>query len=487
MADEALLAMLGYGPPGPLVYTTTGSPPKEKPETLSTFDMGGLRKIRYESPGVRTPPPAKHIRRHPRFKKYKHQLFGLRDYTEYTDQWLIGYDQPALEDFLRRQEAFYGTLTYRELQTLQTYTLYGDRLLNNFLRQQSDRDIEELVNSMLFQDVETPIDYQIVDNYGKLQSLGLNLPPYEKLFIDDEAFDDMLGRMYLSESMRKELIGKINRAECQRIVIRNKAWFSDFKNIKPMVYALFTEIMDIILRAPRPKAPIKVYRGMGSERQTSLTFTAMDFWSTSISPEAAMEFMRGKTHSTNEMCCIHEITVNAGVPCMFLDPISKVAGEMEILMVPSTIYKSGPDVRKKGVYPPAVAGRKPLYVYVTELEAVGIDLESVSYAHLERHWAAQRARAAKRAHRRLKYTAAGTRDPKSARRTARLSAKAGSKRVSPSELPARYSSAQWRKTQKRKGTAAAAGGAGARASATPESGNRYVPLLELTPERSGSE
>lgn len=465
MADEALLASLGYGPPGPLVYTGTWSPPKEREETLRTFGMAGLREIQYESPGVRTPPPKAHIRRHPRFKKYKHQLFGLRDYTEYTDKWLIGYDQPALEDFLQRQEKFYTTLTFREVQTLQTYTLYGDRLLNNFLRQQSDRDIEELIESMLFQDVETPIDYQIVDNYGKLQSLGLNLPPYEKLFIDDEAFDNMMGRMYLSESMRKEFIGKINRAECQRIVIRNQAWFSDFKNIKPMVYALFTEIMDVILRAPRPKAPIKLYRGMGSERQKSLIFTAMDFWSTSISPEAAMEFMRGKTHSTNEMCCIHEITVNAGIPCMFLDPISKVAGEMEILMVPSTVYKSGPVVRKKGVYPPTEAGRKPLYVYVTQLEAVGIDLKSVSYAHLERHWAAQRARAAKRAHRRYKYTAISVRDPKSARRAVRASSK--------------------RKTQKRKNTAA--GGAGARASASPESGNRYVPLLELIPERSESE
>lgn len=469
MADEALLASLGYSPPGPIVYTDTWSPPKEKPETLSTFNMGGLRKIRYASPGVRTPPPTKHIRRHPHFKKYKYQLHGLRDYTEYTDQWLIGYDQPALDDFLDRQLKFYETLKFREVQILQTYTLYGDRLLNNFLRQQSDRDIEQLIESMLFQDVETPIDYQIVDNYGKLRSLGLNLPPYEKLFIDDEAYDNMMDRMYLSKSMRKELIGKINRAECQRIVIRNKAWFSDFKNIKPMVYALFTEIMDIILRAPQPKAPIKVYRGMGSERQKSLTFTAMDFWSTSISPDAAMEFMRGKTHSTNEMCCIHEITVNAGVPCIFLDPISKVAGEMEILMVPSTIYKSGPDVRKKGIYPPAVVGKKPLYVYVTELTAVGTDPESVSYVHLERHWAAQRARAAKRAHRRYKYTVAAGRNPKSARRTAKTSGK----RASSSEMPARYS------TTGRKGYRGAAGGAGTR---TTNSGNRYVPLLELPSE-----
>jgi hypothetical protein len=461
MADGALLAMLGYG------SSPEESPPKARGETLSTFGMGGLRTIHRSLPEDLTPPPRAHIRRHPYFKKYKYQMFGLSDYTPYTDQWLIGYDQPALEDFLKQQIKFHDTLTFREIQILQTYTLYGDRLMNNFLRQQSDRDIETLIRSMLIQDTETPLDYQIVDNYTQLKSAGLTMPPYEKLFFRDEEFNELKTHTLVSETLRKDFIGLVNRHVCRQVVLDNREWFSDFNNIKPMVYTLFTEIMDVILRAPRPKTPIKVYRGMGSERQKSLTFTAMDFWSTSISPDAAMEFVRGDTGMTNELCCIHEITVNPGVPCIFLDPISKIAGEMEILMVPSTIYKSSSVVRKKGVYPPTTAGWNPLYVYVTELTATGLDLKSVSYAHLERRWAAQKATATKRAHRRYKYTVAAGRNPKSARRTA----KASSKRASPSEMPARYS------TTGRKGRPA--GGAGARTS--PESGERYVPLLELTP------
>lgn len=398
--------MLGYGP-------NTGPDYVSPKETLSTFGMGGLREIQYASPGVRTPPPKEHIHRHPHFKKYKYQMFGLRDYSEYTDKWLIGYEQRSIDDFLHRQRQFYNTLTIREIQILQTYTLYGDRLLNNFLRQ-TDKDIESLITAMLSHDTETPLDYQIVDNYARLESVGLKLPPYDDLFIRDKDFDQMKKHANLSESARRTFVGQINRAKCRQVVSYNTDWFVNFENIKPMIYALFTEIMDIILRAPRPTAPMKVYRGSGSEHQKSLTFTALDFWSTSISPDAALEFVRGVTGDTSTMCCIHEITINPGVPCMFLDPISKIEGEMEILMVPSTIYKSGRVVRKKAIYP--LIGDTPLYVYTTELTATDVDPVSVSYKYLERHWAARRARAAKRAHRRYKFTMTGNLDPKSARR-----------------------------------------------------------------------
>lgn len=475
MADEALLSMLGYG--------SLSEPEAPKPETLSTFEMGGLRRLNeYSSPGVRAAdvPPKAHVRRHPDFPKYKHQLFGLKDYRPYTDRWLIGYDQPALTDLLDRQDKFYASLSFREMQMLQTYTLFGDRLLNNFLRQNRD-DIEGLIATMLHNDMETPLDYQIVDRYTELKTAGLWMPPYEELFIGDEEFNRLMERTGVSESMRSQFIGIINRIRCREIVLRNQEWFSEFKNIKPMLYDLFTEIMDVILRAPRPKAPIKVYRGMGSERQKSLRFTALDFWSTSISPKAALEFARGVIHhSHNEICCIYEITINPGVPCMFLDPISKVENEMEILMVPSTIYKSAADVRKKGMYP--LKGlEKPLYIYTVELEAIGIDPTSVSYAHLERHWAAQRERRAKVAHRRYKFTASAARNPKEARRTSK--ATSGMKRVTNTRSPTR-GQRQTHKMSHRQ-AAAAAGGAGARATASNE--NRYIPLLEMPENRSESE
>ena len=235
----------------------------------------------------------------------------------------------------------------------------------------------------------------------------------------------------------------------------------------------------MILRAPRPRAPIKVYRGMGSERQKSLRFTAMDFWSTSISPEAALEFARGVTRSYSTICCIYEITINPGVPCMFLDPISKVENEMEILMVPSTIYKSAADVRKKGLYP--MKGMdKPIYIYTVELEAVGIDPTSVSYGHLERHWAAQRARREKLAHRRYKFTvSAGRNGPKEARRLSK--ATSGMKRMTNTGSP----TTGRRQTRKVSHRRAAAGGAGARATASSE--ERYAPLLEILPSEGREE
>lgn len=457
---SALAAMLGYMPENEKPPT----PPRG--ETLSTFEMGGRRRIAYGSPGVRevAAPPKEHIRRHPAFKKYKYQLYGLKDYSSYTTRWLIGYDQPALEDLLKRQRQFYENLTFREVQMLQTYTLFGDRLLNNFLRQTRD-DIAGLIDMMLRRDMETPLDYQIADRYTELKAAGLWMPPYEELFIRDAEFDRLMVQLEISEERRSEYVGLLSRVQCREIVLRNREWFSDFNNIKPLLYDLFTEIMDVILRAPRPLAPIKVYRGMGSERQKSLQFTAMDFWSTSISPDAAMEFVRGVTGVGNDMCCIYEITVNAGVPCMFLDPISKVAGEMEVLMVPSTIYKSASEVRKKAIYP--IVGERPLYVYTTELEAIGIDPKSVSYGHLERHWASQKERVSKKAHRRYKFTVSA----------GRWGAKAGRQESKQSRT-----NTESRRRQTRKSSHRPAGGAGARSPSNSE--EPYVPLLEMPSENS---
>lgn len=390
---------------------------QSKPDTLHTFTMKGLRTLNHTHP-LRPDIPADHIRRSPHFPEITHELYGWKEanYTPYTNVWFLSHERPELHDFLHRQEQFYETLRLRELHTLQAYTLYGDRFLNNFLRQ-SDRDIAELLADMLARkdDPETPLDYQIYDNFATLQAQGLDLPAYADLMLPS---------------------GRLNRAACRDIVRRNQAWFSVFENLKPLIFQLFAEMMDILLRAPRPRAPFVVYRGVSTEHQTSLTFTSTDFWSTSISPDAALDFAKGGTGFDNEYCCVYEITVSADVPCMFLNPISKVSGELEILLLPSTVYTSSSRMSRKALYPPATHSIQP-YVYTTQLTAVRFDPDTLTYASLEARWAAQRARALKRTHRRLKYGPAlnnTARNPKTLRRSKTTKHAA----ANVSYMPARY-------------------------------------------------
>lgn len=358
---------------------------KEK-RPLTTFDAAPV------------PPPKEHIRVSPLSSDIEYELFGLDDYTQYTKNWFIAFRQPAMAEFLKQQRDFIKHLTFREYEILRTYTFFGDKFLNRFLRQNEENIHELIVEYMLINDVETPIDYQIYDSYDELKRKGVVMPVAKEELIAPD--------------------GTLIREYCKRIVRDNSDWFGTFKHIKPLIYDLFVEFMEILLRAPRPTAPITVYRGVVSEHQTSLEFTSLDFWSTSVNPYHTFEFT--KTDEFGIECCVYEIVIHPNIPCLFLDPISKVVDEMEILLPPSVFYKSASEVRQKLKYTPELPAFEKS-IYTVHLEAISFTTDSLSYELLEKRWGEERARREKRRRRTLKYTATGVRNPKSlqTRKTAR--------------------------------------------------------------------
>ncbi len=372
---------------------------------MASFYMGRKRDIIYlPYTKLYSPPPKEHIQSSKLSKYIQDEMFGLKNYTPYTQDWFIATEQPSAFKFIKEHMKFLKNLPYREISILRTYTFFGDKFLNRFLRQNEEDIHDMIVTYLLYNDIQTPLDFQIYDNYYALKKKGLKIDNSREELLDEE--------------------GHLQRGLCMKIVRDNSDWFGTFKNIKPMIYDLFVEFMSIMLRAPPLKEPITVYRGVVSEHQKSLEFTSLDFWSTTLNPYHTSEFTKVDTSGVE--CCVYEIKVYPGIPCLYLGPFSRVVNEMEVLLPPSVFYKSAPSIREKGLYPPVMISSKQK-IYTIALEAISFTTGSLSYKLLEKRWAEERARRLKRSHRRLKYTVNSIRAPKPIRNQTRKTVRTNSK------------------------------------------------------------
>ena len=99
------------------------------------------------------------------------------------NSYYVPTDQPYLEDLITRQITSLETNKYneRELAAIMAYTYFGDRLINNLLREEK-RDIEDLLTAMLDKSV-CPFSWQVYDFYEYLASKGVIMPPKDTLYV----------------------------------------------------------------------------------------------------------------------------------------------------------------------------------------------------------------------------------------------------------------------------------------------------------------
>ncbi len=147
--------------------------------------------------------------------------------------------------------------------------------------------------------------------------------------------------------------------------------------------------MKIFLKAPRSKAPFTVYRGLLTEHHDTLTYTSTDFWSTTLNPIITNTFVNPRTG-----CCTYEIRVNAGIPVLFLEPITQFTQELEILLPPGILYESSDEVVIKEIYKEGDAASQS--IAVIQMTASRFDDSLATYDHLIRVWASERREAAVR-------------------------------------------------------------------------------------------
>lgn len=177
-------------------------------------------------------------------------------------------------DWYDEQIKYINNLTQRQKEILFFYTLTGDKIVNNYLR---DTLTESLVQNILFTGIKNPFR-QLYSNISD-KEYTTNIIMYIKKYIN--------------------------------------------------------ELEEIIHNSPKLKTPLKVFRGVAESNyikdalQNNKILTK-GFLSTSMNIESATLFAGDK-------CCILEMYVPVSVSCLFIAPVSRRSGEFEIVFLPNTI------------------------------------------------------------------------------------------------------------------------------------------------------
>lgn len=258
----------------------------------------------------------------------------------YTQHWYIARNQVYINLLITKQKKYIQSLSDEQKDTLIGYTFIGDTIINNFMRNLYDTLSSQIYR--IFTAIERgeypklPLDWQIYHFFEYLTKSGVKTT-YKKA--------DLI--------IRKEL----QREKIHSIFTDNIDWFTNPRNIEPLVTDIILKTINIILKAPRSPYPIKVYRGITSEYIKDLNFISSDFWSTSYIPNSALRFTGLGSHLT--YWCIYEITIKPGVPCLYISDLSKYSSEFEILLPPFIQYRTSDRIDIKRLYTQQEYEREP--------------------------------------------------------------------------------------------------------------------------------
>ena len=247
-------------------------------------------------------------------------------------EFLVPLDQPHVVRWIQAQVAFLKTLTPREEAIVTSYTKHGDQMVNSWARGKLHADVRDLMVAAVSWS-RIPFQYSIYDQYDRLLRAGVTMPP-RTAWVDSK--------------------GVLQRAVVAEIVRENLAYFSRSENLGPLLKQYMTELMAIIKRSPRLIGDTVTYRGFRSEAHLKgLKYVAREFGSTSVNPDTALAFADTHVLGSREVyCCLYELTVKAGVPCLYLGSLTEFDDEFEILLPPGATYRLGKEILVKRVVPP---------------------------------------------------------------------------------------------------------------------------------------
>ena len=240
-------------------------------------------------------------------------------------------DQPHLVRWIRAQEAYLKTLTPREEAIIKSYTKHGDQMVNSWARGRIDADIRDLMMAAIGWS-RIPFQYSMYDQYDRLVREGVKMRPREEWL---------------------DAAGVLRRGVVAEIVRENLAYFSVSANLGSLLKQYMADLVAIMERAPRLIGDVITYRGFKSEAHLKgLKYVAREFGSTSVNPDTALAFAEPHAIGLREVyCCLYELTVKAGVPCLYLGSITEYDDEFEILLPPGATYRLGKEILVKRVVP----------------------------------------------------------------------------------------------------------------------------------------
>ncbi len=246
-------------------------------------------------------------------------------------EFLVALDQPHLVRWIRAQEAFLKTLGERESEIVKSYTKHGDQMVNNWARGSLAADLRDLMMAAIGWS-RIPFQFSMYDQYDRLERDGVKMPP---------------------RSSWLNAKGDLQPGVVSEIVRANLAYFSASANLGPLLKQYMEDILAVMRRSPRLIGDVITYRGFKSEEHlTGLKYVAREFGSTSVNPDTALAFADTHILGLREVhCCLYELTVKAGVPCLYLGSVTEFDDEYEILLPPGATYRLGKEILVKRVIP----------------------------------------------------------------------------------------------------------------------------------------
>lgn len=262
-------------------------------------------------------------------------LRRTKDVRRLQRELLVAVDQPHLVRWIRAQNAFLETLGPRDMFVVKSYTRYGDILVNGWARGALAEDVGDLLTAAHMWS-RIPFQYSLYDQYDAYAERGVEMPPRSEWLGAD---------------------GGIREGLVAGIVRRNLDFFSKSANLGPLLRQFMADIVSVMRRSPRLIGDVVTYRGFKSEEHLKdLTYVSREFGSTSVNPGVALSFAGSTTVGLHKVyCCIYELTVRAGVPCLYLGSHTEFGDEYEILLPPGATYRLGREVLVK-----RVAAREPI-------------------------------------------------------------------------------------------------------------------------------
>jgi hypothetical protein len=200
-------------------------------------------------------------------------------------------------EWLQEQINYMDQLSERKKHIVYTYTIYGDKLMNQYIRGNlRDQDVERILQDAKRARIN-PLKYQHMDE------------------TKSEEMDDIY-----------------------------------FQNVMRYIPQYIQEFSDIVRESPPLKHPIRVFRGIqnGEYIQQSIKrygnfrgyYHQNDFLSTSIFITPPAEF-------TAKQCCILEWVVDPSVRCLFTAHLSRRRYEYDITIEPDTYVDIEAPIRHK--------------------------------------------------------------------------------------------------------------------------------------------
>ena len=234
---------------------------------------------------------------------------------------------PGMPEWIARQQAFLASLSQREEDILASYTHYGDRLVNSYLRGTLN-DLHDFWRVFFEFEHNIPFAYSLIDQYD-VYNRRLGGPPLEDLVFPNE-----------------DGVVEADMEAIKLVISSNLEFFCNPRNIEPLLEQYARELSAIIRAAPKLTHPLVVYRGFKTEDHlSSLHVMTRDFTSTTTNPLVALRFS-GKFTNEDDVfndswippesfnSGVYEITALRGTPCLYMESITLIKGEYEVLFAP---------------------------------------------------------------------------------------------------------------------------------------------------------